>query len=379
MHSTIQAGRAYMSIEQLESKILSADGLNSLSNDELYQLAKHFVGDAPPSHIPRETVINMRSEQESIKSWQSDVKAKAAKMATKKVSQAVQNVQSTIEDNSDNPMAAKIKQSFGTWLKDSGYTVQELTVKLDSNSDGIISIEEISNFIVELTGSQPPGWVLSNISSILDKNMDGEILVSELWVYLEELGFNIPVIDEPEIELPVEQEPIIEEEDLDEFESELNADTAEYETVEKEIPEIPQSEELEVEQTIETDTEHDSSEEVSVSTTVEKTIEILEKSRLHSEANEIISNSKSGQCTLKVARIERNLMVNDNYRGGKTLVGLLDGGPFSVAVLFEPEFNDFVEQNITKNKMVSFNASLFEWSSGLRQAKLKGNSLTLID
>jgi hypothetical protein len=379
MHSTIQAGRAYMSIEQLESKILSADGLNSLSNDELYQLAKHFVGDAPPSHIPRETVINILSEQESIKSWQSDVKAKAAKMATKKVSQAVQNVQSTIEDNSDNPMAAKIKQSFGTWLKDSGYTVQELTVKLDSNSDGIISIEEISNFIVELTGSQPPGWVLSNISSILDKNMDGEILVSELWVYLEELGFNIPVIDEPEIELPVEQEPIIEEEDLDEFESELNADTAEYETVEKEIPEIPQSEELEVEQTIETDTEHDSSEEVSVSTTVEKTIEILEKSRLHSEANEIISNSKSGQCTLKVARIERNLMVNDNYRGGKTLVGLLDGGPFSVAVLFEPEFNDFVEQNITKNKMVSFNASLFEWSSGLRQAKLKGNSLTLID
>ena len=61
MHSTIQAGRAYMSIEQLESKILSADGLNSLSNDELYQLAKHFVGDAPPSHIPRETVINILS------------------------------------------------------------------------------------------------------------------------------------------------------------------------------------------------------------------------------------------------------------------------------------------------------------------------------
>ena len=50
-----------MSIEQLESKILSADGLNSLSNDELYQLAKHFVGDAPPSHIPRETVINILS------------------------------------------------------------------------------------------------------------------------------------------------------------------------------------------------------------------------------------------------------------------------------------------------------------------------------
>lgn len=367
-----------MGIEQLESKILSGDGLNSLSDNELYQLAKHFVGDAPPSHIPRETVINILSEQESIKSWQSDVKAKAAKMATEKVSQTVQNVRSKIEESSDNPMAAKIKESFGTWLKDSGYTVQELTVKLDANSDGIISIEEISNFIVDLTGSQPPGWVLTNISSILDKNMDGEILVSELWTYLEELGFNMPVIEEPEIELPIEKESVMEE-DLDEFESEFNADSVESETVEKEIPDIPEVKESNIEQTIEIETVIDSSDEVIVSTTIEKTIEILGKSRLHSEANNIIANSESGPCTLKVERIERNLMVSDSYRGGKTLIGLLDGGPFSVAVLFEPGFNDFVDQNINKNKMVSFNASLFEWSSGLRQAKLKGNSLSLVD
>ena len=42
-------------------------------------------------------------------------------------------------------------------------------------------------------------------------------------------------------------------------------------------------------------------------------------------------------------------------------------------------FNGNFSQNINKNKMVSFNASLFEWSSGLRQAKLKGNSLSLVD
>ena len=113
-------------------------------------------------------------------------------------------------------------------------------------------------------------------------------------------------------------------------------------------------------------------EEVTVSTTVERTIEILGNSRLHSEAKEIIANSESGPCTLKVERIERNLMVSDSYRGGKTLVGLLDGGPFTVAVLFEPEFNDLVDEKITKNKSVSFNAAVFEWSSGLRQAKLKG-------
>ena len=81
----------------------------------------------------------------------------------------------------------------------------------------------------------------------------------------------------------------------------------------------------------------------------------------------------------KVERIERNLMVSDSYKGGKTLVGLLDGGPFTVAVLFEPEFNDLIDEKISKNKSVSFNAAVFEWSSGLRQAKLKGKSLSLID
>ena len=358
-----------LSIEQLESKILSGNGLNSLTDNELYQVAKHFVGDAPPSHIPRETVIGILSEQESVQNWQNDIKSKAAQIAA----ETVQNVQSKIAENSDNPMVVKIKESFGKWLQDSGYNVQELTVKLDANSDGIISIEEISNFIVDLTGNQPPAWVLTHISSILDKNMDGEILVSELWQYLEELGFQMPVIEEPVIEEPEVELPIVED-NLDEFEREFDNDSSEIEV--KEIPEI---ENIQPEESIEEAQEIPIIEQPSVSTSIEKTIETLEKSRLHSEANEIIANSSSGFCTLKVERIERNLMVSDTYRGGKTLTGILDNGPFSIAVLFEPEFNDFIDQNVSKNKLVSFEAALFEWSSGLRKAKLKGKSLELKD
>ena len=357
-----------MSVEQLESKILSGGGLNSLTDNELYEVAKHFVGDAPPSSIPRETVISILSEQPSIQNWQNDIKTKAAQIAA----ETVQNVQSKIEENSDNPMVQKIKESFGKWLQDSGYNVQELTVKLDANSDGIISIEEISNFIVDLTGNQPPAWVLTHISTILDKNMDGEILVSELWQYLEELGFQMPVIEEPKLELPVEEESIVEEDNLDEFEEELDNDSIE-------VIETPEIEIIQPEESIEEDDESLIIEQPIVSTNIEKTIEILEKARLHSEANEIIANSNSGFCTLKVERIERNLMVNDSYRGGQTLTGILDNGPFNIAVLFEPEFNDFIDKNVSKNRVVSFEASIFEWSSGLRKAKLKGKSLELKD
>ena len=369
-----------MSIEHLENKVLSGNGLNSLSDNELYELAIHFVGDAPPSNIPRETVINILSEQSSVKDWQDNVKAKAAKMATERISQTVQKVQSKVEEKSDDPMVVMIKERFGKWLQESGYSVQELTIKLDANSDGVISIEEISNFIVELTGSQPPGWVLAHISSILDRNEDGVILVSELWEYLEEIGFTMPVIEEPKIDTPEESQPVINNEEMDDFEKEFENDSTELEINE----EVVEKETIEVEDSpsepiIEEVIEQEVIEDVNISTTIEMTIEMLGNSRLHSDANEIIANSKSGNCNLKVERIEQNLMVSDSYRGGKTLVGILDGGPFSVSVLFEPEFNDLIKQSISKNNTVSFVASLFEWSSGLRRAKLKGNSLTLKD
>ncbi len=364
-----------MIIEQLESKILSGGGLNSLTDSELSQLALHFVGDAPPSHVPRETVISILSEQDNVKKWQQGVVDKARQLASSKISETVENVQSRIEQNSDNPMVAAIKDKFGKWLIDSGYSVSELTVKLDKDVDGTISMEEISQFIFDLTGTQPPDWVLSNVHSVLDRNSDGIIEVSELWSYLEEIGFEIPEIVDPVIELPDANEAIDEMPETtipdDEFEKQLeeidNYSEPDAEQIVIEAEPIIQQET--VEQVIE--------DENIISTTIERTIELLENSKLHSEALSIISNSEEGSCTLHIDRIENNLMVSDSYRGGKTLVGLLDGGPYNVAVLFEPEFNDLIEQQISKSKTVTFDARLFEWSSGLRQAKLKGKSLNV--
>jgi len=68
-------------------------------------------------------------------------------------------------------------------------------------------------------------------------------------------------------------------------------------------------------------------------------------------------------------------MVMDNYRGGMTIVGLLDNGPFTVAVLFEPEYNEIIENS--SGKTAHFIGKLHDWSSGLRQAKLKGTGLQI--
>ncbi len=359
-----------MVIEQIEKKMLSGLKFNSLSDSELNEIAIHFVGDAPPSYVPREKIIEILSSQESVVSWQNNLASRAKELANEKISEAVSKVQQTVEDNSDIPMAKMIKERFAKWLQNSGYSATELTTKLDRNADGIIENSEISQFIIEITGNQPPDWVLEHISSILDSNNDGTILVSELWAYLEDIGFSVPVIDKlPELEENIETE-------IDELEEELQNDLQ----IEVNAPEVI-DEKITLEEEIITQNEssnlsvEDNDNQVIISTTIEKTIELLGNSRLHSEANTIIANSNSGKCVLKVDRVERNLMVSDSYRGGMTLIGLLDGGPFTVSVLFEPEFNDLIDSGSKKSQIYSFEAKLFEWSSGLRRAKLKGFNL----
>ena len=109
--------------------------------------------------------------------------------------------------------------------------------------------------------------------------------------------------------------------------------------------------------------------ESSVNTSIEIGIERLHSTRLHRESVEVINSTMPGLCKLMVERVERTLMVTDSYRGGMTAVGLLDGGPYSVAVLFEPVHNDKIEAMLGKE--LTFTGQLYEWSSGLRQAKLK--------
>ena len=113
----------------------------------------------------------------------------------------------------------------------------------------------------------------------------------------------------------------------------------------------------------------------SITTSIEIGIERLHSTRLHRESVSVIESTESGNCTLMVERVERTLMVMDSYRGGMTVVGLLDNGPYTVAVLFEPEYNEQIES--LEGKRISFVGTLFDWSSGLRQAKLKGSQLKL--
>ena len=356
--------------KQIEKKIAENNDLSSLSNSELADLAVEFVGDAPPSNVPRETVIEILSQQPEISAWRSSVKERAIQATKSKISEIASNV--------DPRMADMIKQQFGQWLQNSGLSTVEITTQIDTNTDGKISRVELNDFILNLSGTQPPEWVSETLISILDSDQNGVIEVQELWNYLGAIGFDVPTIEQvtnehEEVQELQEQTETLEDIELENEESEIDID--------KEISSIPdieeddevlESPEITNEIEIEQNQEIEESYPV-VSTSIEIGIERLHSTRLHREANSVIDSTSPGDCTLMVERVERTLLVMDSYRGGVTAVGLLDNGPYTVSVLFEPEYNEQIEQ--LEGKKISFIGSLFDWSSGLRQAKLKGKDL----
>ena len=361
---------------QIEKKIAENNDLNSLSNSELANLAVEFVGDAPPSHVPRETVIEILSQQPQISEWRTSIKQKAITAAKEKVS--------TMAANVDPRMADMIKQQFGQWLQNSGLTSTEITTKIDTNSDGKITEEELNRFIQNLSGTNPPDWVSVTLMSILDTDQNGVIEVQELWNYLGAIGFNVPSINHPEDQFGQQQElnesQINEEQANDEAEIDIDSELAEFDetdpTIEPDQVSNPSIEPVveSPDAILQTTQEQNHDESIStVNTSIEIGIEKLHSTRLHRESNQVIQSTGPGHCQLMVERVERTLMVMDNYRGGMTATGLLDGGPYTVAVLFEPDYNELIEQSV--GKKISFTGALYDWSSGLRQAKIKASEL----
>ncbi|MEC7238943.1 MAG: hypothetical protein VXV81_02230 [Candidatus Thermoplasmatota archaeon] len=361
---------------QIEKKIAENNDLNSLSNSELANLAVEFVGDAPPSHVPRETVIEILSQQPQISEWRTSIKQKAITAAKEKVS--------TMAANVDPRMADMIKQQFGQWLQNSGLSSTEITTKIDTNSDGKITEEELNRFIQNLSGTNPPDWVSVTLMSILDTDQNGVIEVQELWNYLGAIGFNVPSINHPEDQFDQQQElnesQINEEQANDEAEIDIDSELAEFDetdpTIEPDQVSNPSIEPVveSPDAILQTTQEQNHDESIStVNTSIEIGIEKLHSTRLHRESNQVIQSTGPGHCQLMVERVERTLMVMDNYRGGMTATGLLDGGPYTVAVLFEPEYNELIEQSVGKE--ISFTGALYDWSSGLRQAKIKASEL----
>ena len=296
-----------------------------------------------------------------------DLQQKATQGARNKIASASSSVVDKIESKaSDNPMVEMIRKNFGQSLIQAGYTIPQLTQMLDGDADGTIAESEIMLLIVKMTGTPPPPWVVKTIFEILDANQDGVVTVEEWWAFLEEMGFeNNVVTPEPSLQEAPAVTVVEEKSEIDEV----------FEEIDNMEEEIPLQEVVESPSPIaETIVVEDSSSVIldgNINTTNEKLIEQLYSSRLSSEERAIIAKAESSICTIKVERIERTLMVTDHYRGGHSIVGILDGGPYKVSIMLPESENDVVKKFLKGDTVVA-DAKIVSWSSGLKIAKFAG-------
>ena len=409
-----------MAFKKIEEKLM-AKGINLavLDNQELAAVALQFTGEAPPDHLPRETIIEILSGQESVQNWAASVKEKigssAPEVVKSQIRDQVKAAQSKASSRTENdPIAAQMTQRFGVWLKESGYTSTQLTQMLDANVDGFISSEEATNLIRKLSNSEPPKWAVNHVLKAMDANGDGQLSVPEWWEFLESIGVEVNKNPTADDSSDLKQDLLVEKNDerkssrvideaerrIAEVEAEVRKKTAEKKAeaeeaqkaalhkseAERQAKQAAQkaAQELEAKQSsddVNTPSLSDSmfnqngvqEESLTPKNSTELMIELLEKTRLSSESADVIKQSVDNTCAITVEEISRTLLGSGQYRGGCTIQGKIDGGFFSAGIMFPVSENELIE-SFKQGILITCQGKIAKWSSGSRQATLEGRN-----
>jgi hypothetical protein len=386
-------------LQNIEQRMASKGiDLNLLSDDELSLVAERFLGDAPPSHLPRETVISTLQGQKPVQEWAMGIKqrvtAAASEQMTDATRSAVTQARSAYETRRENdPRLAMIADKFGEWLQESNYNAAQLTAMADANQDGMISNEEILNLIRTMSNAEPPSWVVDLVVKHIDVDGNGSISLPEWWAFLESIGFEnaAPQIPEPIPEPVTVSEPVTVPEAKPEPSEQPQPDALAGMVNNAPAPAMPTRQEITAPAAVAvaattaatiaaspaplqaTPTTSEPAKDLTSQTTSnghEDIIEALSNARLLSEFNTIVANSTSQACTIKVEKVERSLMAGGEYRGGQTITGALNGGEHIVTMRFPVSETEFLE-SLKPGQNVAADGFIYRWSGALKQANLE--------
>jgi hypothetical protein len=379
-------------MQQIEQRMAQKGiDLNLLSDEELATVAVRFLGDAPPGHLPRETVISTLQDQKPIQEWAMGIKSRVAAQAAERMTDATRSAVDTARETyqkkrDEDPRLAAIANKFGEWLSESNYNAAQLTAMADSDQDGIISNEEILNLIRTMSNADPPEWVVELVVKHIDSDGNGAVTLAEWWAFLESIGFENVTPKMPEEPVPVE-EPVAEPTPAPTPVAEPTpaptpaevapvaavasvaavAATTMAATPAEPQPVAPAPTAVTSAPVTEAAPEQEAStgglDHLSI-------IEALSGARLLSEFNEIVSRSTIQTSTIKVEKTERSLMASGEYRGGQTITGTLDGGEHVVTMRFPVSETEFIE-GLKVGQVVTSEGKIYRWSGALKQANLE--------
>ena len=101
----------------------------------------------------------------------------------------------------------------------------------------------------------------------------------------------------------------------------------------------------------------------------------MEDARFSSERKEIMQTQKSDfTVQVKIDKIDRTLIGDSTYRGGQSVHGLIDGGPYSGLVKMPAELNDLV-LTYKIGDIIRVKAKLVDFSPSLKRPVMEGSSV----
>ena len=389
-------------MKQIEQRMATRGiDLNLLSDEELSAVAVRFLGDAPPGHLPRETVIATLQGQKPIQEWAMGIKSRVTGQAAQKMTDATRSAVDTARKNYEarreqDPRLAAIANKFGEWLNESNYNAAQLTAMADANKDGIISNDEILNLIRTMSNSEPPEWVVELVVKYIDTDGNGAISLPEWWAFLESIGFEnaSPQIPEQPIPAAVPEpapeptpaavpEPAPEptpaavpEPASDPIAAQTIQPAASVAAVAAVATTAAVSSQEPTPAPVEVQPEPQQHSESTENMDHLGIIEALSGARLLSEFNKIVALSTTQTSTIKVEKTERSLMATGEYKGGQTITGTLDGGEHVVTIRFPVNESEFIE-GLKVGQLVQAEGKIYRWSGALKQANLDGTNARL--
>ena len=389
-------------MKQIEQRMATRGiDLNLLSDEELSAVAVRFLGDAPPGHLPRETVIATLQGQKPIQEWAMGIKSRVTGQAAQKMTDATRSAVDTARKNYEarreqDPRLAAIANKFGEWLNESNYNAAQLTAMADANKDGIISNDEILNLIRTMSNSEPPEWVVELVVKYIDTDGNGAISLPEWWAFLESIGFENASPQTPEQPIPAAvpeptpeptpaavPEPAPEpspaampEPASDPIAAQTIQPAASVAAVAAVATTAAVSSQEPTPAPVEVQPEPQQHSESAENMDHLGIIEALSGARLLSEFNKIVALSTTQTSTIKVEKTERSLMATGEYKGGQTITGTLDGGEHVVTIRFPVNESEFIE-GLKVGQLVQAEGKIYRWSGALKQANLDGTNARL--
>ena len=258
-------------------------------------------------------------------------------------------------------------------------TPEKMLMLGDINKDGRLDSNEIAGALTAATGFSVPAFIVSDAIKDFDLNQDGKMDLDEMNLLWTKLGFEVndngqfsddeidAVLDEVEA---TEEEPAAEEEITSEASEEVEV-TEEMEDVElsNEVPVVDHEvvEPARFEQTGEISEQID--------TEFERLLLEMEGARFSSERKALMEKQTSEfLVTIKIEKMERTLIGDPKYRGGQSVHGLLDGGPYTGVVKVPIDLDEKILSH-KEGDEIQFWASLVDFSPSLKRPVLESSEI----